>query len=106
VITRPEFTRRVEVRTPSGDGVKTESFSATFRWVPGDDLEGFDSNTSEGVKDLLRSVLVRADELVGTNDEPLAWSPEIREELLSWSNVRVALLLAYNKAWVEEKRGN
>lgn len=106
VIARPEFTRLVEVRRPAGAGVTTEQFNATFRWVPSDELEAFDSGTNEGIKDLLRTVLVRADDLVGEDNEPLAWDGDVRETLLSWSNVRVALLLAYNKAWVEEKRGN
>lgn len=103
---RPEFTRTVKVQTPEGEGVREDDFRATFRWVPSDELEEFDNRTTEGIKDLLRAVIVRCDDLLGEGDKPVAWSDSVREQLLGWSNSRLALLLAYNTGWVEEKRGN
>lgn len=106
ITTRPEFTRTVEVRSPEGDSVRTDTFQATFRWLPSDELEQFDDATTDGIKGIIRAVLVRCDDLVGEDDKPLDWSDDVLEALLTWSNVRLALLLTYNKAWVEEKRGN
>jgi len=106
VLARPTFTRTVKVSSPDGDGLREDSFVATFVWVPSDELQAFETDTTEGIKDLLRDVIVSAADLVGDNDERLEWSSDLLEGLLAWSNVRAALLLAYNSAWVEEKRGN
>lgn len=106
VTARPEFTRTVTVRSPEGDGLRSETFRATFRWLPTDEIETFDRDSADGIKDLLRAVVVRCDELVDDAGELLPWSDDLRETLFGWSHVRFALLLAYNAAWTEEKRGN
>ena len=112
IATRPTFTRTVEVQSPDGDGLRTDTFKATFNWVPSDELEKFDAKTTDSIKGFLRAVVVRCEDLVGEAEDgsgkpvPLPWSDEVREALFAWSNVRTALLLAYNKAWLEEKRGN
>lgn len=102
----PQFTRTVKIQTPEGDGVRTDDFQATFRWLPSDDLQEFDTSTTDGIKDLLRTILVHCGDLLGDDDQPLKWSETVRETLLGWSNARTALLLAFNTAWSEEKRGN
>ena len=104
--TRPEFTRTVKVQVPEGEAVREYDFRATFVWLPSDELEEFDNRTTEGIKDMLRAVIVRCDDLLGKGDKPVEWSDGVREQLLGWSNSRLALLLAYNSAWTEEKRGN
>lgn len=106
VTNRPAFTRTVSVRTPEGDGLRTETFRATFRWLPSAEIESFDTDSAEGIKDLLRAVIIRCDELVDDDNEMLPWDDALREAVLGWSHVRFALLLAYNSAWTEEKRGN
>lgn len=106
VLAKPTFTRTVKVKFPSGDGVETASFKATFLWVPSDELETFDRDTTEGIKEMLRHVLVSASEIVDDDGKELPWDDELREQVLGWSNARVGLLLAYNSGWIEEKRGN
>lgn len=106
IVQTPEFTRTVDIQMPEGEGVRTEQFRATFRWLPSDTLQEFDNRSTDGIKDMLRAIIVRCDELLGDDDRPLEWSDTVRETLLGWSNARAALLLAYNAAWVEEKRGN
>lgn len=103
---RPEFTRTVTVETPEGDGIRRDTFSATFRWVPSDELAAMGGDTTEDIKSMLRHVVVRCDELIDDNGEALPWSPDLLEQLMGWSNVRLAMLTAFNMGWVEAREKN
>ncbi|MVO16854.1 hypothetical protein [Parasedimentitalea huanghaiensis] len=106
VVTIPKFTRTVKVQVPDGDSHVEQSFKANFQVLSDDKSEGLNWSDIDGIKAFLREAMISADELVDEKNEPVAFSDEIREGLLSLPYVRVALLKTYTLAQVQESVGN
>lgn len=105
VVTIPTFSRNVPVPVPSGDDFKEESLKATFCVRPDDEVS-FDANSPEDIKRFLREIIVCLDDLADDKGKPVAYSPEIRDQLLQLPYVRIALLRAYTGAQVKAVTGN
>jgi hypothetical protein len=104
ITTDPKFTHPVTVCVPVDGGFKDQTFPVTFRALPLDQLG--DKNGNEGQIETLRKVVVHMGELVDDNDQPISYSDEIRDQLIQFGYVRLALLKTYIEAMSKMKTGN
>ena len=89
------------------DGIdEPQSFRATFRAISDDEALAADSRSVEGFKDFLRKVTVRLHDLEDDEGNGVAFTPEVLEQLLCFSHVRVALQRAYWAALLKARVGN
>jgi len=106
IVENPEFTHVVPVPVPTDGGHREETMRVRYR-VIGDDLaDSFDLQDPNGVKDFLRAVIVRIDDLVGGDNKPLEWSADLRELVLGLPYARLALLRGYMTAVIKTRLGN
>lgn len=107
--TDPRFTHEVKVQVPVDGGFKEQSFKATFRVLPLDQLkadEEVDGDEAGYQETTLRKVVVGLDDLVDDADQPIAYSDEIRDRLIAVPYVRIALMQTYIRAVTKVKAGN
>ncbi|MEA3265209.1 MAG: hypothetical protein U9R07_17190 [Pseudomonadota bacterium] len=105
----PRFTHEVKVQVPVDGGHKEQSFKATFRVLPLDQLTAEDEDASsddQSQVNTLRKVVVGLDDLVDDAGEPVPYSDEIRDQLIGVPYVRIALMQTYIRAITKVKAGN
>lgn len=104
----PRFTHEVKVMVPVDGGHTQQTFRATFRALPIDELTGDDDpgdpNGSNAA--LLKRVIVDLNDLLGDDDKPLTYSDELRDRLIGVPYVRVALMSTYIAAITKARAGN
>jgi len=100
---RPEFTRIVTILVPEGDDFREDTLKATFRVTSAEDHDLFGV---EGMKDFLRDAIVRLDDVIGDDDTPLEYSPNLRDSVLAMDNARLALMRTYSEAVTRLKLKN
>ncbi|NCM96152.1 MAG: hypothetical protein GW948_02210 [Rhodobacterales bacterium] len=101
---RPTFT--IEVPIALEGATDTQTLKATFRAIPDEEATAHDFNSAEGFKTFLRDVIVELHDLVDLEDKPLAYSVAVRDELLGWQHIRMALYRAYWAALSKGRSGN
>jgi hypothetical protein len=99
------FTRTVKVFVPTDDGHREESVKATFRVIPTNQASTYDDDEA-GSREFVRAVVVKLDDLVDEQKQPVTYNDEVREALLSVPYVRQALAQAYADAVTKAKAGN
>ena len=104
VTSEPKFTHSVKVCVPVDGGHREETFKATFRVIPIDELD--DTATLEGQQVLLRRVVSHLDELIGDDEKPLPYSDELRDQLIAVPYVRAAMFQTYLAAITLTRVGN
>jgi len=100
----PKFTHPVTVCAPVDGGFKEQTFRATFRVIPVDELG--DTATLEGQKQLLTRIVCGFEDLVDDAEQPLPYSDELRSQLIAVPYVRAALVQTYLQAVTKTKLGN
>lgn len=100
------FTRPVSVLVPANGGHEKQTFSATFRMIPVEEQDAYDLGTTEGSTGLLRAIVVELGDLAGRDGAPLPYSDKVRDDLLRWQIIRVALTTAYFDAVKKAIEGN
>lgn len=108
VTSEPQFTHTIKVMVPTDGGHMEQSFKATFRVIPIEDLAAEDDAEDKAAGQLrtLRKVIVSFGDLVGDDDQPLPYSDALRDQLLEVPYVRIALLRTYLSAVTKAKSGN
>lgn len=106
VTAEPKFTHTVKVQVPVDGGYKEQSFKATFRVLAVDELSGGEEDEAGQQVSTLRKVICDFDDLVGEDDQPLSYSDELRDKLISVPYVRIALMQTYLKAITKVRAGN
>lgn len=107
--TDPRFTHTVKVQVPVDGGHKEQSFKATFRVLPLDQLKAADDEAGDEQayqETTLRKVIVGLDDLVDDADQPIDYSDAIRDQLIGVPYVRIALMQTYIRAITKVKAGN
>lgn len=100
----PKFTHTVSVMVPTDGGHVEQTFKATFLV---EDVEKLSEIQDEGgQKALLQRVVSHMDDLIGEDDQPLPYSDQLRDQLIGYAYVRVALFNAYLSAVTKAKPGN
>lgn len=102
----PKFTRTVKVKTPVGTGCREETVDVTFRAMDVDEAATFNLRDGGDVSKLLRRVVVSMGDLVTRDGEPIAYSDQLRDQLILRSPVRNALIEAYTDAVTGAELGN
>ncbi|NML88346.1 hypothetical protein HHL26_04605 [Sphingobium sp. TB-6] len=102
----PQFTHAVKVKVPVDGGHKEETFKATFRVIPTDEMGQYDLSDGESSAVFLRRAIVSMSELVDRDKEPLSYNDDLRDELLRRPYVRSALARTYFEAVTGAKSGN
>lgn len=106
IVENPEFTHTVPVPVPSDGGHREETMRVRYRVISDELADSFDLQEPAGVKDFLRAVIVRIDDLVGGDNKPLEWSADLREVVFGLPYARLALLRGYMTAVVKTRLGN
>ena len=102
----PRFTHVVPIKVPVDGGFDEQTIRATFEVITDDEFASFDTMTAEGLKDLVRKILVRLDDMVDEQDKPLPYSDDLRDQLLELPYMRLGLLRGYQSAMIGAKAGN
>ncbi len=100
------FKRTVPVQTPVDGGHRDDSVIAFYRVIPTDKVKQFDLNTEEGLRDFLKAAVVKLDDLVGADKQPVPFSDDLFEQLLGLPYLRLALMRTYFDAVAKVKAGN
>lgn len=104
VVSEPTFTVPVTVCVPVDGGHKDQTLKVKFRVVDVDELG--DATGLEGQQKLLRRVVTGLEDVVGDDEQPLAYSDELRDQLIAVPYVRAAMLQTYLAAIAKTKLGN
>lgn len=102
----PEFTHVVKVKVPVDGGFSDQTFKVTYRVVPTSEAATFQLNTAVGATDFLRRAIIRFDELIDMNDQPVEYNHEVRDQLLGFSYLRQAVANTYFEAVSGAQAGN
>ena len=100
------FTHTVPVQVPTSDGHEEQSLKASYRVIGDDKLGAFDMSDTAQMKECLRAILVRLDDVTGADDQPLTYSDEVREQLIDLPFVRLALVKGYYRGVYSTTLGN
>lgn len=100
------FTHDVKVMTPSDSGHTEDVLKTTFRFLPSDELAGFDLNDAGGTTAYLKAIVVRFHDLADENGAPLVYSEALRDKLLRRPDVRKAVGNHYLAAISKISEGN
>ncbi|MDE2595952.1 MAG: hypothetical protein KGL44_03645 [Sphingomonadales bacterium] len=100
----PTFTHPVTVCVPVDGGFREDKCKATFRVLPAEDLGMGDAQISQ--VESVRRILVNMEELEGDDGQPMAWSDELRDQLIAVPYVRAALIQTYLAAVTKTRVGN
>jgi hypothetical protein len=107
IVANPTFSTKVVAQVPGEDGeFREEDFRARFNVVPAGEMAGFDLASPAGTYDFLKRAIVSLDELVDGDGRPLAYSPEIGEQVLALPYARLALARAYLGGVTKARTGN
>ncbi len=104
VTSEKQFTHTVKVMVPVDGGHVEQSLKATFRVLPVDQIN--DATTLESQKELMQRAIVKLDDLVGDDDQPLPYSDDLRDQLIEVPYLRLALAKAYAAAVLKARAGN
>ncbi|MBN8955730.1 MAG: hypothetical protein J0H17_03935 [Rhizobiales bacterium] len=105
VTARPTFRREVKINTPEGDGFKQESLTATYRLLKGEEIDTHDLNTAKGTTGFVCAALVRLEGVTDDTGE-IPYTDVLRDQVLEWPHVRVAIANAYFDEVGKARAGN
>lgn len=106
IVQNRTFTHDVTATMPVDGGYRDETMKVTFNYLPTDEVAEFDLATPAGTTDFLRAIIARMDDLVDEREQPVFYTPIIRDQLLKASNVRQAILAKYFEAVTKAPEGN
>jgi hypothetical protein len=106
IVETPEFTHTVRVMVPTDGGHAEQTFRARFRVLRTSEVEAFETDSIDGLLDMLRAVFVGAEDLVDAEGNALPWSDAVRDALLDLPYVRAALARTYWDAITKARAGN
>jgi len=89
----PTFTARVTVMVPSDSGHEKQDLTAKFGFRDDDEVPAITGR--DGGVEFLREVIVDLSDLVNEAGNPVAYTPELRDQLLKLPYFRTALIRAY-----------
>ncbi|MBL4751456.1 MAG: hypothetical protein JKX71_12900 [Amylibacter sp.] len=106
VVNNPEFTHDVTVNVPVDGGHEEQTFKARFRVLAEKELIKIDHDNEHGTADLLKTLIVGMEDLIGEDEKPLPYNDALRDQMLAVGYVRVALIKTYREAVTKARVGN
>lgn len=104
VTPNPTFLATAKVRVPTDDGHVTQELRARFRFRNDDEVPQLTGRN--GGVDFLREVTVELMDLVDDKGAPVAFTPDLFEQLLKLPYLRTGLIAAYFAAQNGHVLGN
>lgn len=104
IIADPQFTIDVDVAIEGSD--VPQVLRTTFRAIPEDEMLDCDVSTADGFKGFLRRIVVAFHDLVDDQDQPVAYTEALRDQLIGFIHIRNALNRAFWAAQYKAKKGN
>lgn len=102
-----EFTHDVPVQLPCDNGFADEMLRTRFRKLSKAEMSRYTTVTTvEEQIEFLSAVVVRFENVVDDNNEPITDADQLKRDLLEDPAVRLALSLHYNLAMVGGRRKN
>lgn len=102
----PQFTHTVPVMVPVDGGHEEQTVKVRFRVRQIDDLNQHDRSTAEGTEAFLRSIVVRFEDVVDEDGNPVPSDTALTDQLLAVPYVRMAVVQSYFQAVNKAKLGN
>lgn len=102
----PTFKHAVKVQVPVDGGHKEETIQATYKVLPVEKAESYDLSRPADALAFLQTALVHLDDLVDVNKQPVPYSDELRDRVLSLPYARLALANGYFEAVARARLGN
>lgn len=106
IVQNRTFTHDVTATMPVDGGYRDETMKVTFNYLPTDEAADYDLKTPIGTTDFLKAIIVRMDDLIDENKQPVFYTTAIRDQLLKANNVRQAIIAAYFEAVTKAPEGN
>jgi hypothetical protein len=106
IVDKPTFRHEIKIHVPVDGGFKDETVQVTYRVLPVEDAEKHDLSTPVGTKEFLQAALVKIDDVVDGGKQAVPYSDQLRDLMLSFSYVRVALAAGYFSAVAGARAGN
>lgn len=106
IVEDPQFTEDVQVDVPDGDGWQRQVLRTRFRALPLTELRAIDEAEGESLTILLDRVVVRFENLVDAEGNPLPGDGEWRQKMLDYQFVRAGLLRGFYAAQAGARSGN
>lgn len=106
VVSERTFTARLRAQVPVDGGTREEPFKATFRVLGNERVEDFDLESKSGTDEFLRAVIVELHELADAEGHPLAYSDDVRDQIINIPYARTALIRGYFDNISRGRRGN
>ena len=88
LISDPTFSRTVKIKVPVDGGFEDQSIKATFRVLSAETIEKAELATGQGSTKFLKDVLVKLDDIVGEDGQPVPYSDKLRDQIIQLPYVR------------------
>jgi hypothetical protein len=106
IVANPTFTRVVHVQVPVDGGFRDDTVKATYRVLPSEEIDAFNLESATDSSKFLQAALVQLDDLTNEAGAAVPYSDEVRDQVLRFPYVRLALATAYFDAVTKVKTGN
>lgn len=91
IIKNPTFTTTATIHVPTDEGVVQQTLKVRFNLLSDDEVP----ESQDKVIGFLRAAIVRIDDVVGEDDQPIPYDDALRDRLLGLPFVRLGLMAAY-----------
>lgn len=102
----PQFSEDVPISVPDGDGWRQQVLRTRFRALPVSEMRAIDEAEGESLAILLDRVVVRFENLVDNDGNPLPGDGEWRDRMMEYPFVRAGLIRAFYSAQTGARAGN
>ena len=106
IVDNPHFTHKVIVQTPIDGGHREDTFRCRFKVISTEEIADFDLDTPLGTLAFLRAICMGVEDVADEAGAQIPYSDELRDQLLSISFVRLALVRTYFAAMSKARVGN
>jgi len=90
---RPEVTTKVDVKTPTVNGLETQSFEARFLVLPSEERKAL----MEDPKEALQVIWLGWDGIQDIDKKPIPFSERVRRDFLEYDYIVMAVSQAYSR---------
>jgi hypothetical protein len=100
------FTHDVTILVPQDDGYREENVKVTFNYIGVEASRAFDLSNAADTTSYLKAIIGRLDDLTDDAGAPVAYTEQLRDQLLDMQYFRQGILSHYLDAVRKVKAGN